>query len=115
MPATTLTKTVAPDKWSQTGSAVTMAAGDVANGNDFAQDRDVLLIAHNTDGATAYYVTITSQADPRYGRTGDVTQQDLAAGEVRVFRLTGEGWADSNGKINVTVENAAIELGVVVL
>lgn len=113
--ATTLTKTVAPGKWSQSGIAVTMAAGDVGSGNDFPQDRDLLLVAHNTSGATPYYVTITSQADPTYGRTGDVNQQDLAAGEIRVFRLTGPGWADGNGNINVQVENAAIELGVIVL
>ena len=112
--ATTLTKTVAPGLWSTIGAEVTMAAGDVGSGNDFAQDRDCLLVAWNS-GASPYYVTITSQADSRYGRTGDVTQQDLAADEIRVFRLTGDGWADSNGKINVAVENAAIKLGVLVL
>ncbi len=114
MAATTLTKTVAPGQWSLTGTALTMEVADVANGNDFAQDRDVLVIAHNT-GGSAYTVTITSTADPKYGRTGDVNAQSLAAGEIRIFRLTGSGWADSNGKINLGASNAAVKFGVVVL
>lgn len=114
MAATTLTKTVSPGKYSQTGTAVTMAGADVGNGNDFAQDRDVLVIAQNT-GGSPYTVTITSQADPQYGRTGDVNAQSLAAGEIRIFRLTGPGWADSNGKINISATNAAVQFGVVVL
>ena len=114
MAATTLTKTVAPGKWSLTGQAVTMEAADTANDNDFAQDRDVLIVAHNT-GGSAYTVTITSVADPKYGRTGDVNAQSLAAGEIRIFRLTGLGWADSNGKINLSASNVAVKFGVIVL
>lgn len=111
---TTLTKTVAPGKWSTTGTAVTMAAADVGGGNDFPQDRDVLVIAWNS-GASPYTVSITSQADPDYGRTGDVNAQSLAADEIRIFRLTGPGWADSNGNINLSASNAAVYFGVVVL
>lgn len=114
MAATTLTKTVAPGLWSQVGIALTMEVADTVNDNDFAQDRDILLVAHNT-GGSAYTVTITSAADPRFGRTGDVSAQSLAAGEIRIFRLTGSGWADANGKINLSASNAAVKFGVVVL
>jgi hypothetical protein len=114
MTATTLTKTVAPGKWSTSGVVATMEVADTANDNDFAQDRDILLIVHNT-GGSAYTVTITSEADPKYGRTGDVSAQSLAAGEIRLFRLTGQGWADSNGKINVSASNVAVKFGVIVL
>lgn len=108
----TLTKTVAPGRWSTTGTAVTMTAGSVV-ADDWPADRDQLIIAYNS-GASPYYVTITSQAD-KYGRTGHVTQQSLAAGEIRIFRLTNDGWADSSGNVNVVVENASVKWGIVVL
>lgn len=115
MPATTLTKTTAPSVWSTTGQAVTMAAADVANGNDFVAAGEMVLIAYNSDASNPYTVTVTSQPDAEAGRSGDVAAVSLAANEIRVFLLTADGWADANGKINIQGENAAIKFGVVQL
>jgi len=114
MAETALTRTTAPDKFSQTGVALTMTAADVANGNSIAGATDLLVIAHNT-GGSPYTVTITSQADPRTGRTGDVSAQSLAPDEYRVFRLSNLGWANSSRLIIIAASNAAVKIGVVVL
>jgi hypothetical protein len=90
-----------------------MAAADVANGNQVEASGEGLLIARNS-GGSAYYITINSAPDPITGREGDVTQQDLAAGEVRVFRLVPNGWSVS-GYYQIDCENAAIYLGFVQL
>lgn len=110
MAETLLVKTTAPGPYSKVGAAVTMAAGDVANGNYVPAGGLILLVVQNTDGATPYWVNIASSVDP-FGRTGDVAQQDLAAGEIRIFLLPALGWQNAAGRIIITVENAAIELG----
>lgn len=70
MARTNLTKTTAPGRYSTTGAAVTMAAADIVDKNQFVASGNDVIIAHNT-GAAPATVTITSAADP-YGRTGDV-------------------------------------------
>jgi hypothetical protein len=109
MPRTTITKTSVPGLWSQTGSALTKAAADVANGNQVEASGKGLLIAWNS-GASPYYITINSAPDPLTGREGDVTQQDLAADEIRVFHLIPAGWS-VGGYYEIDCENAAIYLG----
>lgn len=115
MATTNLTKTTAPSHWSQTGTALTMAAADTGNNNHILAAGDCILVAHNTHGSNAYTVTITSVADPMTGRTGNVSAQSLAAGEIRIFRLTNNGWANSSGQIVVSANNAAIKFGVIQL
>lgn len=115
MPTTEIVKTAAPaetyDKLhSTTGDEVTMAAADVANGNHIASSGDLLLLAHNTSGSSAT-ITITSQPDPRFGRSGDVSAQTIAAGEIRRFRLTSTGWANTDGNIEISCSAVGIELG----
>jgi hypothetical protein len=90
-----------------------MTAGNVV-ADDFPASHDMLVVAHNT-GGVAYTVTITSQASSKTGRTGDVNVQSLAAGEIRIFRLVPDGWADSSGNVNVVVENALVFWGIIVL
>lgn len=114
MATTNLTKTTSPGFWSQTGTALTMAAADTSNNNHIVAAGDCILVAHNT-GGQAYTVTITSVADPVTGRTGNVSAQSLAAGEIRIFRLTNNGWANSSGQIVVSANNAAIKFGVIQL
>lgn len=109
----TLTKSVAPGRWSTTGTAITMTAGDTG-GDDFPVSHDTLVIAQNTGGVT-YWVTITSEGTSKTGRTGHVTQQALVAGEIRMFRLVPDGWADSSGNVNIDVENVAVKWGIIVL
>lgn len=97
------------------GADFTLAAGDVANGNDFVCTGKELLIAQNSDGATAYYVTITSVADEK-NRSGDITQYSLAAGDFAIFTVgftNSKGWKQTTGKIHVDVENAAVLLAVI--
>lgn len=114
MATTNLTKTTSPGFWSQTGTALTMATADTSNNNHIVAAGDCILVAHNT-GGQAYTVTITSVADPVTGRTGNVNAQSLAAGEIRIFRLTNNGWANSSGQIVVSANNAAVKFGVIQL
>ena len=114
MAETALTRTTAPGKFSQTGVVLTMTAADVANGNSIAGAVDLLIVCHNT-GASQRTVTITSVADPRTGRTGNVAAQALAAGEYRIFRLGNLGWANSSRLIIISANNAEVKIGVVVL
>lgn len=114
MAETLLTATTAPGKFSQTGTVLTMNAGDVGNGNYAAGATDILVVVHNTD-AGSQTITITSSAHPMTGRTGDVSAQSLAAGEYRVFRLGNLGWANSNRQIIFAASSANVKIGVVIL
>lgn len=106
-----LTTTNAPGFYSTTGTALTMTAGNVG-GDEFAAKSDLILVAHNTGGST-YTITITSVADPVTGRTGNVSAQNIAAGEIRIFRLTNIGWRAADGNIDITVSNAAVRVGII--
>jgi len=102
----------APGFWSTTGLALTFTAADVANGNKTAGTNDLVIVAKNT-GASPHTVTITSVALDDYSRTGDVAAQSLAASEIRIFRLTKNGWADSNGDFLYAADHAEIEFAAV--
>ncbi len=118
MARTTLTKVKAQGSFGTYGAGtvdVTMAAADVANGNQWACSGNDLLVAHNT-GASAYTVTVTSVADPITNRTGNITTYSLAAGDYAVFGPFGAvGWQQSDGYIYVDASNASVKLGVVQL
>lgn len=117
MARTNLTKTTALGAYGSyavNAADLTMAAADVANKNQFTATGKDLIVAHNT-GASAYTVTISSAPDP-YGRSGDITAYSLGAGEYAVFgpmELT--GWMQTDGKIYLEAENAAVKFGVVAL
>ena len=110
MPTTVIAATTKPGKYSTSGAAMTMAAADVANGNHIATSKDIILVAHNTHASTTYNVTVTSSADPIYGRTGNAAAA-VPAGDVQLFTLTAAGWTDSNDQYLVSADNAAIEFG----
>ena len=115
MARTTLTKTNAPGHYATSGQTLTFTAADVTNGNQFKATGKELLIARNTDDATAYSVTVSSAPDP-YGRTGDISQHSIPPLETHIFGpFPVLGWQQSDGYIYVDAENAAIELAVVVL
>lgn len=117
MAETLLTSTTAPLKWSTTGAAVTMTALDNSNGNKFAAVTDALLIVQNTSGG-ALTMTVTSQpitgSGPGAGRSQNISQS-LAASEIRVFRLTQNGWASGGYVLTPTGLNASLKAGIVVL
>lgn len=114
MARATLTKTTAPTKFSMTGAVVTMTAANVTDKNQFLPSGDDLLIIQNS-GAAPYTVTITSVADPRTGRTGDVTALSIPAGQMRVFRMGAIGWRQGDGYVYLEATNASVLFGVVSL
>lgn len=113
MPTTALAQTTNPDplRYSTTGTAATLTAADVANGNHIASAKNILVLAHNTDGAATHSVTITSAADANLGRTGSVTAQALAIDEVRYFFLTADGWTDTNDQYLISSDHANVKIG----
>jgi hypothetical protein len=111
MPATALTIEDAPGKWSIVGEVLNFAAADVANGNSIAAGQDLLLVVYNAGGSSRT-ISITSQPVPPYNRTGDVTALAIAAGEIRVFRLTKHGWADGDNLISLSANHADIKFAV---
>jgi hypothetical protein len=95
-----------------------MTAVDNANGNKFEASTDILLIVHNPTGGALTF-NMTSQAisggGAGTGRTGNVSQS-IAAGEIRVFRLTKNGWEDSSGNVLIpSGVSASLKVGIVVL
>lgn len=100
------------------GAAVMMAAADNVNGNKFTAYNDYLAIVRNSSGG-ALTMQMTSSAiagvGAGSGRTGNVSIS-MAAGEIRVFRGTKNGWQDANGQVLIpTGLNAALLIGIVVL
>ena len=114
---TTLVKTIAPGAYAGAGIAVTLAAADVANGNRFVASGRDLLIAYQS-GTTLRNITINSVADP-YGRTGDITGDDLPA-DANSIRVYGPfpclGWKQVGSTyIHLEADNAEALFGVVQL
>lgn len=112
MPRTTLTTTTAPGSTNYTGATLTMTAADTGNMNQFVASGKDLLVAHNT-GASTYTITVTSVADP-YGRTTDIAAVNIVAGAYMVFGpLELTGWMQTDGKIYLQSNNAAVKFGIV--
>ncbi len=114
MARTLLTATVAPGQYPAAGVAATEAASDVANGNMFVSTGKELLVARNTDVST-HHVTVNSVADDK-GRTGDITSEAIAAGAIRVYGPFAKSyWAQSNGNINCSADDATVKFTVIQL
>jgi hypothetical protein len=97
-------------------TAVTAEAGDATDGNVINMaGRDVLIRAENTDGVTAYDLTVNSGKDP-YGRTATFTFE-IPASTVVYRKFTALGWEQTTGggDLIVLVENVAIEFEVIQL
>lgn len=100
--------TVKSGKDAYTATTLTSVAADTTNFNAVALTGKEILIARNS-GASAYTVTITSVADPVYGRTGDISAVSIPAGESRMwgpFPL--EGWRQADNKLYFQANNAAV-------
>ena len=92
-----------------------MAATVVADKTQFVASGKDLVIAHNT-GGSAYTVTITSVADGRTKRTGDITSYSIGAGEYAVFGpFEREGWMQSDGYVYLESNDTSVKFGVVTL
>lgn len=118
MARTTLTKTTALGAYgtySANAADLTMAAADAVNYNQFVASNNDLVIAYNS-GAGAVTLTISSVADPKYGRTGDISAYSIGVGEYAVFGpMKNAGWKQSDGYIYLTASSADLYLGVVAL
>lgn len=77
-------------------------------GIEFVATGREICIAHNTDPTNPYTYTVVSVADA-YGRTGDITNYSLAAGEYGLVPCPMAGFAGTGNKITVTVSNVAIK------
>lgn len=92
----------------------TFAAGDANDGNSFPCTGSEILIAYNSDDTNPYTVTISSVDDEK-GRSEDITDYSLAAGDYAIFGVgltNSKGWQQSDGTINLAVENAAVLVAV---
>jgi hypothetical protein len=116
----TLTKLTAPGSFpalplTADSADLPMTAADTSNKEQFVATGKDLIVAHNT-GASAYTVTITSVADGRNRRTGDITSYSIGAGEYAAFGpFEKAGWMQTDGKIYLEANNTAVKFGVVAL
>jgi len=110
-----ITRNVAPGTNAAAGLAVTWLAGDPVNNHRIRATGKEMLWVRNTSGTTAYNVSIDSTPDP-HGRQGDITNHSVPANGHAIFGPWDTlGWVDASGYINVDVQNAALQLAVIVL
>ncbi len=113
MTRTLLTPVSLPGGYALVPATLPFVSGDVANGNAFAHTGQEILIAQNTDVA-AKTITVTSKADPTYGRTGHISAYSIPAGEFRVFqKFPIKGWRQTDNRIYVDVSHANVKLAVI--
>lgn len=117
MARTTLTVQTLANLYSDASPAanaldVTWTDGDSSNGNDYVPSEKDILCARNTHGSTAKHSTLFSVKD-RYGRTEDVTQYSLAAGEEANVPVPADGYKQSDGKVWLACEDNNIEFKVI--
>jgi hypothetical protein len=88
--------------------AITLAAMDAANGNEFALTGHEVLIIQNPDTA-AHTITLNSSPDSR-DRSQDITAYNIPAGGFMAFSyLSGtEGWEQTDGTAHVTPSSALL-------
>lgn len=111
MPATTITAQTMPGVYSTTGLVITEVAADPSNSNDVVVTDGQIIVVRNA-GASSRAFTMTSVADAITGRTGDVSVS-IAAGEMRVFRIAKNGWANSStGKVTFNGAHADLKFSV---
>lgn len=102
---------------SANGADFTFTAGATGGGDTIACTGRQIIIAYNSDGVSAYTVTISSVDDEK-GRSEDITTYSLSAGEYAVFGVgltNSPGWKQTNGNINVVVSNVAVKWAVLTL
>lgn len=91
----------------------TLAAGNT-DGNYFTCTGREIIIIYNPAGGSTYTVTVTSVADEK-GRSGNLTSYSMAAGDYVVLPMAltnAQGWKDTSGRVNITVNNAAVLVAV---
>lgn len=90
-------------------------ASDNASGNQVACTGNDLVLVHNTSGASARTVTVTSVADGQK-RTGDITTYSVGIGEYAVLGpFKAEGWMQTGGVLYLDTSSADIYFAVIAL
>lgn len=91
--------------------ALTWAAADVANSNDFTFTGKEIILARNDD-ASPQLVTLESIAGP-HNRTGDVVLTP-ASGAYAMYQATGlAGWIQSTGKFHLKAATTTVFFAIV--
>ena len=92
-------------------AALTVTSGDASNDHEWALQRGDMLYIENTD-ASSHTANVIAVADPT-GRTEDVNLTGFAAGARLVMGpFNAEGWAQTDGKVQVNVDHASFRLAV---
>lgn len=74
----------------------------------------IFLVAQNVHATLSYTVSVTSQADPVFGRKGDIPPYSIDAGEIALLGpFSPNGWADANGDLLYEASNANIKFAAV--
>lgn len=109
MPRTEITPAqLKAGKDAYTATTVTPAAADTVNLNSTPHTGKEIILVRNS-GAVAHTVTITSVADPVYGRTGDIAAVSVPAGETRLFGpFPLEGWRQVDNRLYFQGSDAAL-------
>lgn len=117
MARATLTPDVSTGAYPTDSTELNFVAGNVADGNDFVFNGKQVLLVQNSSEDTAYDLTIKSRPDA-LGRDLPSSQQviEIPFGETHaVGPLAMVGWRQTNGRVNINVENAALLLCVYTL
>jgi hypothetical protein len=111
MAATVLTVQESSGKYavpSANGADISLVAIDQSSNGYYVTTGKEMVLAVNSD-ASPQTITITSQALPTYARTGDITAYSIGAGETALLGpFPVSGWADTNGRINISTSDAAV-------
>ena len=111
MAETPLTIVEAPGFWSVTGVTTALEVSDVANGNSIVATNDMLVVCFNISGGDAT-VTITSVDLDTYSRSVDAVKI-MSDGTFQVFRITKNGWSDSNNLFILGTTHASLKFFVI--
>ena len=112
MPRTTLTPTTLPDAYSKVPATLAYTAGDPANNHDVPLTGREFVICRNVGGTDQTITIISSDLN---NRTGDSTKLVLANSQVIFQNFPTAGWRQTNGKLNIDVDSANLELAVLKL
>lgn len=92
---------------------VTVTAANATDDESFVNTGREIIIFRNS-GAGARTVTINSVADPKTGRTGDITAVSIPAGAVRaVGPFNPTGWNQSGQVLHFECEHAEVLISVI--
>jgi len=95
---------------------------DPDNGNFFYFDNPNgdILVAWNTDYSVTHFLTIYSQPDVPFDRTGDITNYAIAAGQIAMYNFSqAVGWGINVGptptsfQIDIGADSAFVKFAVI--